>query len=52
MQAKSLLQMEQNVNQKKQWIVTLEQQRKRAKITTKQREREIQDFVTAIQQTM
>ena len=41
MQAKSLTQMEKNVELKKQAIVNLERKRKQAKVLTKKKEHEI-----------
>jgi len=52
MQNKSLKQMESNVQAKANAIVNLERKRKQAKINTKKKEHEIQEFVMEIQTTM
>ena len=48
MQNKSLKQMEVNVEAKKDSIVNLERKRKQAKVNTKKKEHDIQDFVQDI----
>ena len=52
MQNKSLKQMEANVDAKGNSINTLERKRKQARVNTKKKENEIQEFVTDIQKTM
>mmetsp|Transcript_42431 Transcript_42431/g.55963 ORF Transcript_42431/g.55963 Transcript_42431/m.55963 type:complete len:119 (+) Transcript_42431:1242-1598(+) len=52
MQNKSLKQMEANVDAKGNSIANLERKRKQARVNTKKKEHQIQEFVQDIQKTM